>query len=302
MNINKLFKIVTILFICTAILALIFGVVALLSDSGKNDEKEKEVSANENPGQIKPIGEDEELVVPKEDKENDVKSADDDVSETNDDSDSSLPVKEKEPGKTDEQGADGKENIKADATGEVDQTPEEKKNETATGNEATPLKTAEGLPIGQSVPIENLKFDGTEVHFVLQNINYQVNVRKEASKSSDKVGELLKGAYGVVIEKGEEFSLVKCGDLTGYIMNNYLMTGRAADEQIQGVSSRKVKIDRAVFIRDDANMESNKIAIAPEGATYSIDPTAPEVHGWVAIVYNDAPKAYVAASFCTVEE
>ena len=297
MNINRLFKIVTVLFIVTAVLALIFGIIALVSEFGGDDRKDKtdrQVTAEETPDMVSKIGGDEAL------------GSSTASSKTDDEA-----VK---PSSSDEKKDAGEKKDK-DKTGTSDNTNDadasSSGSETASDSQGTgaraetsaekPGTTAEGLPIGKSVPIENLKFDGTETHFVLQNINYQVNVRKEASKSSDKVGELLKGSYGIVLEAGEEFSLVKCGDLTGYILNSYLLTGRAADEQLQGVSTKRVTIAKAVFIRDDANMESNKLAIAAEGAVYSVDPTQPEVHGWIAIIYNDAPKAYVSASFCTVE-
>jgi len=67
-------------------------------------------------------------------------------------------------------------------------------------------------------------------------------------------------------------------------------------------SGKTVTIDRAVYIRDNANMESNKLATASPGQTFEFDTMAPAVYGWVAIVYEDAPKAYVSAAFCTVTD
>ena len=301
MNINKLFKIVAVLFICTAILALIFTVVALVSDSKKesgNEEKAKTISADEAPQMTSPLGTEEGI-------EGSSATAESEPAEKE------KPLKDSSTEKTNAEKQKPAENPDEDAGGDDtgDMSDEPEKQGEAAGAEPDdtavpadePTVTPDGLPYGHSVPVEDLKFDGSETHFVLQNINYQVNVRKEASKDSDKVGELLKGSYGVVLEKGESFSLIKCGDLTGYILNTYLSTGRAADEQIRGTSSRKVTIDSACYVRDDANMESNKLGTAAAGVQYSFDPSAPEVHGWVAIVYEDAPKAYVSAAFCTVE-
>ncbi|MCR5431644.1 MAG: hypothetical protein K6E95_03710 [Lachnospiraceae bacterium] len=300
MNPNKIFKIITGVFVITAILALIFGVISLVNEFGGNDKTENvetKQTVNNSNEKLSPLGED-EAIKREESSETDPSDSKKNNSEqVNPENKSSDAASENTGSKSNTEGENGK-------TKQEDDKKTNGDNNASSGNEGSGNNgevTAEGLPIGKNVPVEELKFDGTETHFVLQNINYQVNVRKEASKSSEKVGEFLKGSYGIVLEKGEEFSLVKCGDLTGYVINNYLLTGRAADEQIQGVSSRKVRIDRAVYIRDDANMESNKLAIAAEGAVYSLDPTAPEVYGWVAIVYNDAPKAYVSASFCTVE-
>ena len=290
MNINKLFKIITIVFVSVAVLTLIFVIAALVSennDKNKNEEAETRTEAGEKPGKANPAVEDESIggsSAGKKDSSSDKKNDSSDKK-----SDDEKNSKTDTDAKSSESG--NKNNDKKQESGSSD---------TGTKSDSTAVDTG-GLPIGQSVPVENLKFDGSETHFVLQNIESFVNVRKEASINSEKIGALLKGSYGVVVEEGEEFSRVQCGDITGYIRNNYLMTGRAADERIQGVSTKVVKIDRAVYIRDDAGMDSNKLAIAAEGAVYSVDPTAPEVHGWVAIVYNDAPKAYVSASFCTVE-
>lgn len=300
MNINRLFKIVTVLFICSALVALVFGGIVLFQELGSDEKKEdKNVTLNEkNPDAVSPIGGDEELLGSK-----------DSETKTGADSKDTAASEEKKntaEKKTDPDDGTDKAHKNTDDSGSLSAAsetgaPDRTGAASTVGQEGNPTVTADGLPIGQSVPVGNLKFDGSETHFVLQNINYQVNVRKEASKSSDKVGELLKGSYGVVLEKGPEFTLVECGDLTGYILNSYLLIGRAADEQIQGVSTKKVKIIKAAYIRDDAGMDSNKLAIAAEGSVYSLDPTQPEVHGWVAVVYNDAPKAYVSAAFCTVE-
>ncbi len=301
MNINKLFKVVTVLFVFTAVLALVFVAVAVISDKKEETGTEQTVREDEEAAGKAEEKKSTKDVSPKEDEaENPVeKRALDSAKDLTEDE--SLPRKEES------------ETPEVKESEIVPDVPEAGNNEGTTSGGAVredsinviiepwPTFTADGLPIGQNVPKENLKFDGTETHFVLHNINYQVNVRREASKSSDKVGELLKGSYGIVLEKGPEFSLVQCGDLTGYIINDYLMMGRAADEQIQGISSRKVRIDKACFVRDDANMESNKLGTVAAGAEYSFDPTAPEVRGWVAIVYDDAPKAYVSAAFCTVE-
>lgn len=294
MNINRLFKIVTVIFITSAVLALVFGVIALISDYNKKNK-----------------GDDGKQAVVKEETEKSPSSGNDGKQKGSDDRstgvDESLNTaasgeKKDAADKDDAQTDKETDAVKTGTDQNQDDNDTVKQEEPDAGTSAqTAAFTDDGLPIGNSVPKEDLKFDGTETHFVLQNIETSVNVRKEASSSSDKVGVLLKGSYGIVTEAGEDFSKIICGDVAGYIRNTYLMTGRAADEQIQGVSARRVRIDRAVFIRDDANMESNKLAIAAEGAVYSVDPTAPEVHGWVAIVYNDAPKAYVSASFCTVE-
>lgn len=148
---------------------------------------------------------------------------------------------------------------------------------------------------------DSLLFDGTQEHFITWNINYQVNVRAEASKESEKIGELKKDDYGIVLEKGEEFTKIQHKDMIGYVANQYLMTGKAADEKILGTSERIITIAKAVNIRDAASMDSNVLGMASAGNTFGFDPEAPEVHGWIAIVYGDYPVAYVSAAFCVDE-
>lgn len=166
--------------------------------------------------------------------------------------------------------------------------------------------TADPTPILTPVPDDSYKdtlvFDGTQEHFITWNIQYQVNVRAEASKDSEKIGELVKDSYGIVLEKGAEFTKIQSKDITGYVANQYLMTGKAADEMILGTSARKVTITKAVNIRDNADMNSNVLGMASEGMTFNYDPSVPEVHGWVGIVYGDYEVAYVSAAFCSVSD
>ena len=65
--------------------------------------------------------------------------------------------------------------------------------------------------------------------------NEYVNIRLEADQDAEKVGVLYKDCGGEVIEKNEEWTKIKSGDVTGWIKNQYLYFGKEAEELARDV-------------------------------------------------------------------
>ena len=59
---------------------------------------------------------------------------------------------------------------------------------------------------------------------VMVDIRNYVNVRSEATVDSEKMGVMYKDCGGVLLEEGEEWSLLKSGELIGWVENQYLLS------------------------------------------------------------------------------
>jgi len=63
------------------------------------------------------------------------------------------------------------------------------------------------------------------------NVKEFMNVRAEPNSDSELVGKLYVGSGGLVLERGEEWSLITSGNVTGYVWNKLVLFDEAADEK-----------------------------------------------------------------------
>ena len=78
--------------------------------------------------------------------------------------------------------------------------------------------------------VEEVPEEEEDVNFVMANVQNSVNVRAEANTDCEVVGMLYNKCGGTILEKGDGWTKVKTGDLTGWIKNDYLMFGDKAIE------------------------------------------------------------------------
>jgi spore germination cell wall hydrolase CwlJ-like protein len=114
-----------------------------------------------------------------------------------------------------------------------------------------------------------------------------VNIRKEAGTDSAIVGKLYKGAGAEIIERGEEWTKISSGSVTGYVSNDYVVFEDEAKELAEkyGKVCAVVTTD-ALRIRREASEEAAIIDIAEEDQQLEVDEDADEMEGWVAVKYG----------------
>lgn len=86
--------------------------------------------------------------------------------------------------------------------------------------------------------------EGTRVY---ANVNNYVNVRKKATTSSDVVGKLYGGCVATVIKEDENWVYVNSGNVTGYVIKDYLLLGEDAEEAIAKKYTPKIQVTANVL-------------------------------------------------------
>lgn len=152
-------------------------------------------------------------------------------------------------------------------------------------------ESAQNTDLGESQPY---KYKDT---FIV-NVDEYMNVRAEASTDSEIVGKIYKGGGGQVIEKGQEWSLIKSGNVEGYVKNDLVWFGRDAEEHMAEVCNMyAVSKTNALRVRDGANTDSRVISSITEG--YKVTVLGFE-GDWAKIIFEDE-VGYIFAEYLDIE-
>ena len=81
---------------------------------------------------------------------------------------------------------------------------------------------------------------GLQVHAEAKKSNLMVavvssylNIRQDATTSSESIGRLYNGGGGRVLESGKEWTKIKSGSVVGYVNNEYILTGDKAIKYLE---------------------------------------------------------------------
>lgn len=136
--------------------------------------------------------------------------------------------------------------------------------------------------------------------YVLADVKLYLNVRQEPSTESEILGKLYVGDLATILETGEEWTYITSGNVTGYVSNEYIVTGKAAEEYIieEGLYVAKTTVS-GLRIRKEPNTECEYYCAAYKGQTFAALGEATD--GWVPIRYqaSDCPSgvAYLSAEY-----
>ena len=137
-------------------------------------------------------------------------------------------------------------------------------------------------------------------NYMLPNVKSTLNVRADMSTDSEIVGILEKEDRATVLEKGEEWSKIKSGNVEGYIKNEYGYFGAEAlayaKENFKLIAT--VTTD-GLRMRQEMSTDSKIVKGLSEGDRLVVDKTAVTNEGWVAVKNNNA-TCYVSADYVTV--
>ncbi len=124
-----------------------------------------------------------------------------------------------------------------------------------------------------------------------------LNVREEPNAESKWVGKMYEGSGGTILEAGEGWTKIKSGNVTGWVSNDYILTGEAGKaaalemcELVFEVTSDALKVRSA-----PTTEEENKIRAIYGGDTYPV--VTVQDNGWVEIEYKEDKTGWVAAQY-----
>ncbi len=137
-----------------------------------------------------------------------------------------------------------------------------------------------------------------ESTLVMAKVNEYVNIRKEPEQEAEKLGVLYKDCGGDIIEKGDEWSKITSGDVTGWVRNQYLYFGDEAEEVAKEVGILTAYSNTETLrVRKEASLESGTVGLLANGE--AVEAIAEE-GDWVSVSY-EGTTGYVSAEYVTVE-
>ena len=138
-----------------------------------------------------------------------------------------------------------------------------------------------------------------ESNQVVANIDSYLNIRSEASEEADVIGKFYRGNVGTVIEKGDEWSLVASGNAYGYVHNDYLLFGDAAETYIENNCDQVAKVaTETLNVRAAESTESDILTLTDEGKTFTI---LGNDNGWVKVALSEEQVGYVSSDYVYID-
>lgn len=142
--------------------------------------------------------------------------------------------------------------------------------------------------------------EAEQYNMVIANVKDAVNVRAEANEDATKVGKLYKDCYGEIIERGDEWTKIRSGELEGWISNKYLFFDEEARQRADEVGRKIATVETsALRCRKEPNEESGLYGLLEIDSEYDVVDDE-ELDGWVKIKYGKK-TGYVSADYVSVE-
>ena len=136
---------------------------------------------------------------------------------------------------------------------------------------------------------------------LMANVDDFLNVREAANGEAAIAGKLYKGDVATIVEAGDEWTLVTSGNLTGYVKNEYCVTGTEAYAYAQSNCETVAEVNtNNLRIRSEQSADSKVLDTVSTGAKLTVDTEAEATEGWVA-VKSSSQTAYVSADYVTVK-
>lgn len=137
--------------------------------------------------------------------------------------------------------------------------------------------------------------------FVIANVDTALNVRSGPSTDDDVVGKLYRGARAEILERGDEWTYIASGNVTGYASNDWLMFDEEAIEglEIFGIKKATVTAD-ALRVRREPSTSANILDLYEKGDELPLSDEVDAPDGWIAVDYSDKTIGYCSADYVKV--
>ncbi len=135
---------------------------------------------------------------------------------------------------------------------------------------------------------------------LMANVDDFLYVREKADSDSKIVGKMYKGDRAVVKEAGDTWTKIQSGSVTGYVKNEYCVTGtdalNYAKKHCDTVA--KVSID-GLRIRKAPDTDAGVVKTVASGERMDVNTKAEEKDGWIAVKVG-SDTCYVSEDYVTV--
>ncbi|MBO4678710.1 MAG: cell wall hydrolase [Lachnospiraceae bacterium] len=134
---------------------------------------------------------------------------------------------------------------------------------------------------------------------VMVALTSSLNVRSEGNADAEIVGKIYRDCGGIVLEKGETWSLIESGDLIGWCNNKYLLFGQEAIDLAKDVGTMTATVTTGCtpIYSSDAD-DKTIIGYASEKALFEV--IYEDGEDWVCVAYDEF-DGFIKTEFVDVE-
>lgn len=157
-------------------------------------------------------------------------------------------------------------------------------------NNASTERLGIDIPVSEEINSKQL---------VMVALTSTLNVRSEGSIDAEIVGRIYRDCGGLVLERGDEWSLIESGDLVGWCSNEYLLFDEEATALARDVGSMTATVTSSCIpVYDEADDSSRIIWFASEKTMFEV--IREEDDGWVLVAYDEY-EGYVKSEHVEIE-
>ncbi len=177
----------------------------------------------------------------------------------------------------------------------------ENQNLTAGVTEVTTvnIEEAPAVQVSQSDAVTTAAADNSNTTYGYTNIgvaNVQgnLNVRTEPSETSSLVGKMPENAGCEILEVAGDWIKIQSGDVTGYVLGSYLLTGDAAKSKAAEVAMDIATVNtQTLYVRAEQNTNCTILALMPMGEELNVVANLGE---WIQVDV-DGETGYVSSTY-----
>lgn len=128
-----------------------------------------------------------------------------------------------------------------------------------------------------------------------------INIREQASSDSKLVGQLPANAGCEIVQTVGEWSLIKSGDVEGYVISEYLLTGDAAwDKAVELAEYIATSTTGGLRVRAESNTDCDIIYQLSDGEEVTIIENTQD-NEWIKVQICEGVVGYVCAEYVDVD-
>lgn len=136
--------------------------------------------------------------------------------------------------------------------------------------------------------------------YLFADVADKLNVREAATTDSDIVGKLGSNQRATIIERGDEWTKIKSGNVEGYVYNRYCIFGvdalAYAQEALDKAATAKVDVN----VRTKMSADSEIMDTIEKGDSLIVSRETPSENGWIPVIVGDS-VGYVCAEYVIVD-
>ncbi len=134
---------------------------------------------------------------------------------------------------------------------------------------------------------------------VMAKVDDSLNVRAQAAEESSVVGKIYKDCAGEIVEKGQEWTKIRSGNVEGWAKNEYLLFGEEAEKLAEEVGNKTATIEaQSLRVRDNANAQAGVSTLLAEGEEVKVLGSDGK---WIKIQMSNEKVGYVSSDYVSVE-